>query len=642
MVLDTVRAWFRAPRCNLELARAQFKALSTQIPLLYAILIVNTLGLAATHVGVAPALLAVYAPLALCACCLFRLIYWWRWRHQEVEHAEAIRRMRATVLLAGALGIGFTTWALSLYPYGDAYAKGHVAFYMAITVIGCIFCLMHLRAAALVLTCVVIPPLTLFLLFTGNPVFVAISANVAFVALALIVILFTHYRDFTNLIEVQKDLVAKNAETQRLSDENLRLATFNQLTGLPKRRQFFSELTARIERARTRKGRLAIALVDLSGFRSANHIYGHTVGDGVLVEAGRRLSAMPGASLFVARLGADEFGVIIDDDLTDDQLRAFGASTCEALREPYVLPGASIQLAASIGLAAYPDAADSAQRLFERADFSLIHQELRGADLDRELSLMFQPIVDMDTQRTVGLEALARWTNPRLGAIPPAVFITAAERLGLINRLTETLLEKALAASARWPRDVFIAFNLSAHDIVSPEAMDRIVQIARASGIEPGRISFEVTETAAMRDFDQACKSLRALKQFGARIGLDDFGTGYSSLSHVHRLPLDEIKVDRSFIVDIENDFTARDVVRTVMDLCRNLNLVCVVEGAETPGQALILRSLGCRMMQGYLFSRPLDEEQALAFLSAEREAAQFDDLPDNVRYLLDPVAKAR
>jgi diguanylate cyclase (GGDEF)-like protein len=541
---------------------------------------------------------------------------------------------------------------------------------MAITVIGCIFCLMHLRVAALLLTLVVLPPTTVFFALTGNAVFIAIAANLLFVSLAVVFVLCSHYRDFTNLIEAKKELVAKNAQTQRLNDLNYRLAHFNQLTGLPKRRQFFAELSARIVRARPTGQRLAIALIDLAGFRMVNHVHGHAMGDRVLVEAGRRLRQLRCASCFVARLGADEFGVIIEEADSDEALRAFGDMICEAMREPFTLSGASIQLAASVGLAAFPDAADNAQRLFERADYalyyakqnrrgaavlfskeheseiydlSLIHQELRRADLDRELSLVFQPIVDMDTQRTVCLEALARWNSPQLGTVPPSVFITAAERLGLVNRLTEVLLAKALAAGRAWPADIFLAFNLSSHDITSPDAIERILEITRASGVDPRRISFEITETAAMRDFDQACTALHALKELGARIALDDFGSGYSSLGHVHRLPLDEIKIDRSFIVDIENNLAARDVVRTVIDLCRNLNLLCVVEGAETRAQALILRSLGCRTMQGYLFSRPLSERDLGDFLAREGEAqGQVDALPDNVLQLLDPVAAGR
>ena len=670
MLLPSVRDWFGVPSGNPELARSQFKALTTQIPLLYAILIVSTLAVAATHAGRAPDFLAIYIPLALCACCLVRLIHWWRLRNSPVGHADAIRRMRATIWLTVALGAGFTVWSFSLYHYGDAYRQSQIAFYMAITVIGCAFCLMHLRAAALLLTLVVLPPLAVFFALTGNPVFIATAANALFVSVAVIFILFIHYRDFTSLIEAKKELVAINDRTQRLSNENFRLANYNELTGLPKRRQFFSELGAQLVQARRKGERRAIALVDLSGFRTVNHVHGHAGGDSVLIEVGHRLSTMPGPPRFVARLGADEFGLIIEESLSDDKLRAFAAAVCAALRAPYAMEGTSVQLEASIGLAAFPDAGTSVHRLFERADYalyyakqnrrgtailfskeheseiydlSLIQQELRRADFASELSVMFQPIVDMDSQRTLGLETLARWNSPMLGAVSPAVFITAAERLGLINRLTETMLAKALAACRRWPSDLVLSFNLSAHDITSPEATARIIEIVRASGVDPSRISFEITETAAMRDFEQAHKALQNLKRLGARVALDDFGTGYSSLSHVHRLPLDEIKIDRSFIVDIEKDAAARDIVRTVIDLCRNRNLICVVEGAETPGQALILRSLGCRIMQGYLFSRPLTEEHAGAFLEAERQTQMhIDDLPDNVRAMLDPIAAAR
>jgi diguanylate cyclase (GGDEF)-like protein len=646
-LVSSIRSLFSVPTDNPELARSQLAAFSKQIPLLYFILLANSIAVAATHFDTAPVYLTVHVPALLSIVCLFRLIAWHRTRRAEIDGTEAVRRLRTTTRLVAILGVSFTLWALSLYRYGDAYAQGHVAFYMAITVIGCIFCLMHLRPAALLLTLIVTIPFTIFFALTGNMVFVAISLNILLVAMAMVFILFTYYRDFANLIESKKELVVKQAETQRLSDDNFRLANLDSLTDLPNRRRFFADLHVLLHRAQDSGARFAVGLIDLDGFKPVNDLYGHSTGDRVLKEAGRRLRQRCGASVTVARLGGDEFGLIVDGDLTDAEIRALGRSLCEALAAPYVMSDVTAQISGSVGFATFPEAGRSSEHLFERADyalyyakqnlrgstvifssehetelreFGLIEQGLRHADLERELSLVFQPIFALDSMRTVGFEALARWSSPTLGPVAPTAFIKAAERSDLISRLTEVLLRKALHAAGSWPEDVRISFNLSVRDIASPDAVLRIMALVERSGIAPDRIDLEVTETAVMRDFEQASEALRCLKQLGVHISLDDFGTGYSSLSCVHRLPLDKIKIDRSFIAEIDTRQTCRDIVRTVVDLCRNLKLACVVEGAETEAQLRILDDLGCNCIQGYYFGLPMPAADVPGHLARERE----------------------
>lgn len=233
---------------------------------------------------------------------------------------------------------------------------------------------------------------------------------------------------------------------------------------------------------------------------------------------------------------------------------------------------------------------------------------MRHSNLGNEMWVAFQPIRDIESARTIGYEALARWQSPTLGAIDPAVFIPIAEHAHQIGRLTEILLTKALKTAASWPEPFCISFNLSALDLVSRETMESVRQIVVASGVAPERIEFEVTETAVMRDFDMASEAIARLRQLGMRIALDDFGTGFSSLSHVHRLKPDKIKIDRSFVRDIEVNAASRDIIRTIIDMSRNLGLACVVEGVETEAQLSNLRSLGCHLIQGYLFGRPMNE----------------------------------
>ncbi|MBN3764354.1 EAL domain-containing protein [Burkholderia sp. Ac-20365] len=623
------------PAVKAALSRSQFDAFSRQLPLLYVILVINSLAVAVTHVAVAPASLAIWVPLVMCTACAIRLVVWVRRRKHlaSLTDEQIASRLKTTVWLIVLLGVVFTGWGLLLFPYGDPYARAHVAFYMSITVIGCIFCLMHMRKAALLLTAIVIVPFSLFFSLTHNAVLVAIAINMLLVAVAMIFILLTYYRDFANLVESKHALQAKQAELQRLSDENSRLANLDILTGLPNRRRFLADLDALFETAQAGQARFAVGVIDLDGFKQVNDLYGHGAGDRVLEEVGRRLLEASGPRVRLARLGGDEFGLLVTDVREQQDLRDIGAAICETLRAPYAWPGATARLSGSLGFAIYPDAGRSPAQLFERADYALyfakehrrggttifsaehekqirelgqIEQALRHADLEREMTLHFQPIVDTSSERIVCYEALARWTSPTLGDVPPSLFIKVAERSDFIHAVSAALLRKVLATMQECDAAVRVAFNLSARDIGSAEAAAKIMDIVRASGIEPDRLTFEVTETAVIQDFEQAFASLDAFKRLGANISLDDFGTGYSSLTCIHRLPLDKVKIDRGFLDRIDADPAAQDIVRSIVDLCRSLKLTCVAEGVQTQAQASVLRELGCTVMQGFYFGVPM------------------------------------
>ena len=222
------------------------------------------------------------------------------------------------------------------------------------------------------------------------------------------------------------------------------------------------------------------------------------------------------------------------------------------------------------------------------------------------------------TEKVIAFEALARWNSPSLGNVSPGQFVPVAERAGIINRLTRVLLEKALAATARWPDDIRLSFNLSNHDISSPEGVIRIIGIILKSGVDPSRIDFEITETAIMRDFEQAQLSdHHACKTFGCGISLDDFGTGYSSLSQLHALPLTKIKIDRSFVTQLHERPASYKIVKSLIALSRDMGLGCVIEGVETSEELAALLHLGGFEIQGYYYSRPLPESEVAAYLDA-------------------------
>ncbi|WP_407051356.1 putative bifunctional diguanylate cyclase/phosphodiesterase [Methyloraptor flagellatus] len=643
---------FQVPKDNPELVQAQFRAFVQQIPLLYGTLILNSLAIAYTYHDRAPLWLAVGLPVGLSAISTARAIWWIRQRYVEVTPERAYRHLTGTNRLAVVLAVVFTAWGLSLYGYGDAYGQGHIAFYMGLTVIACIFCLMHLRSAAIAVTLVVNVPFILFLSIVGETTHKAIAINLALVCGAMIRILFVYYRDFAKLVESRRDLIIKQAETQRLSDENLRMANLDSLTELPNRRRFFADLDRAFADAETEGHAMAVGILDLDGFKPVNDTFGHTTGDGVLIEAGRRMAEVCAAETgpcraTVYRLGGDEFGVLVTGDPSRASLTAIGHRLGEAVRRPYRIGASHAAISCSVGFALYPDTGTDGGTLFERADYALYHgkrsqrgsvvlfsrehedqiralgtieQALRTADLERELSLSFQPILDVRAGRVVCFEALARWNSPTLGLVPPDRFIPIAERSGSIGDITRVLLAQALACLKTWPRDIGISFNLSAYDICAAEGAMRLIAAVNASGVDPRRVDFEITETAMAFDFNQARRTVGALKALGCKISLDDFGTGYSSLSYVHTLPLDRVKVDRSFVANIENDEVSHKIVRTIVGLCDDMNLECIVEGVETPNQFAIVQGMHCEMAQGYLFSKPMPAAEVSAYLARRPE----------------------
>ncbi len=639
-----------------DLVRSQYLAFSRQVPLLYFVLTVNTATVSYTHLGAAPAWLTLYAPGLLIIGCIARMATWYVRRHETLSDAGIERRIRNVIKLIAVLGILFTTWGVTLFQYGDAYQRSHVAFYMAVTVITVICCLTHLRAAAMLLTAIVLVPYTCYFFWTGNQVLIAIAINVVLVLLSMTLILWNHYRDFRSLIDSKKQLLRNNSDMQRLSDENFRLANVDLLTQLPNRRHFFSIIDELLAN-RAHDGQLsrpfAVGVLDLDGFKQVNDLYGHRFGDSVLAEVGKRLLHFDREDVFFARLGGDEFGLILMH-LKDRQAAIdLGNTVCAALHHTHAVREAVARMSASLGLAMCPEAGDTPEQLFERADYALyfakkqrrgsaavfsteheteirhvaaIEQALRTESLKDELTLVFQPIFDANERRIVAFESLARWHSPTMGRVDPGEFIGIAERTGMITVISQSLLRRALAFILQCPESIRISFNLSSLDLTSDGALDRIVDIVGESGVAPERIEFEITETAIIHDFERASEALATLKAIGAQVSLDDFGTGFSSLSRVHRLPLDKIKVDRAFIAQLETEPQCQKIVKSIADLCANLHLECVIEGVENATQVDMLQQAGCRLMQGYYFGRPV--EAALALAQVRRDNGSGERLP--------------
>ncbi|SEI01766.1 diguanylate cyclase/phosphodiesterase [Pseudomonas asplenii] len=633
------------PLDNPRLLKAQYIALARQLPLMYFILIVNTWALVATHVESAPLWLSLYIPVAMTLICGIRGTMWWRMRHHPPAPKLIVRALVRTTLLAPPIATAFALWSVALFPYGDIYAQSHVAFYMAITVIGVIFSMMHLRPAAQSTALIVNLVFVVFFSTMGNSAFLATALNVVLVSITMLVILNNHYRAFTRLVDAQ-------AQAEQLSDENLRLANEDSLTGLPNRRQFFTTLDTEMAKAQASGSRLAVGIIDLDGFKPVNDQFGHSVGDRLLAQVGQRLNGLLEDNMHLARLGGDEFALILSNDASDQTLVSFGQRVCEALATPFLLTDLPVQIGGSLGMATFPDMATNAIEAFEYADYALYHskrtsrgsmsmftashhqqllhegvteQALRRADIEQEFHLVFQPVIDLRTRRTVSFEALARWHSPKLGDVSPYRFIPVAERIGLINRLTPPLLRKALATANGWPADIRLSFNLSAHDCASDEVAQQIVEVIVASGFDPRRLDLEITETATMQDIPQVQRTIDGFRRLGCGISLDDFGTGYSSLSQLHSLAFTKIKIDRSFVTGLHEKPASYKIVKSLVALSLDMQLECIVEGVETRHELDALISLGCSLVQGYFYSKPMSPASVDAWLDQENTTERVE-----------------
>lgn len=619
---------------------AQYLRLRDHIPPLYGLLSINAAILAFTHRNVAPAWLVYTLPALLILACVIRMLMWMRpVTRDDLDPEVATRRMRRTLGVAVVMAIGFVAWSLVLDQYGGPYEHGHVAVFVAVTVLGCVFCLSYLPLAALAVCVTVLGTFLAYSLWVGTEVLIAIACNIALVAMVILKILRDSYHSFVDLETTQHDLRSERRQAQVLGEENARLAQTDALTGMPNRRYFFATLESLLERSGP-SDMFSVGLIDLDRFKPINDTHGHAHGDRLLQIIGARMVGECPSDTIVARLGGDEFGVIVLGG--PKQAERVAADLCKAIREPARIGETLVSVGCSAGLAIFPETGTSANLLFDRADFALYHAKnhkrgqcvvfseelehlirteqaldsaLQSADLGAELSLVFQPIVATDDLEPIGVECLARWRSPRLGAISPELLIAAGERVGRSRDVTMALFGMALDALRRLPPSLSVTFNLSGNDLCDTATIDGLLAHVAATGSDAERLLIEITESSLIAEVDKASVALERLRATGMRIALDDFGTGYSSLSSLHQLPLDMVKIDRSFATRLD-EAAGRRLITAIRHLARSLSLECVIEGIETEAQLVSARLAGFALAQGFYIARPMPLDVLLERLS--------------------------
>lgn len=425
-----------------------------------------------------------------------------------------------------------------------------------------------------------------------------------------------------------------------------RLAFYDPLTGLPNRRLLLERLGHAVVSAGRHRNHGALVFIDLDNFKVLNDTLGHHMGDALLTQVAVRLLDCVRAVDTVARLGGDEFVVLLEDlalheSEATERAEAVGKKILRALNLQYELDGQIYHSSPSMGITLFHDQLQDVDELLQRADLAMyqaksagrntlrffdpgmqlalraravMEVELRQALQRQEFLLYYQPVVDVNRAIT-GVEALVRWRQPQRGLVSPGEFIPVAEQAGLILPLGQWVLEAACAQLVRWndsphTRNLTMAVNVSARQFRHPDFTAQLLELLRVSGANPFRLKLELTESMLLSDIEEVIAKMSEIRAIGVRFSLDDFGTGYSSLSYLKRLPLDQLKIDQSFVRDVLTDPNDAAIVRTILSLAHSLDLAVVAEGVETEGQHAFLIENGCEVFQGYLFGRPVPVDQ--------------------------------
>ena len=445
-------------------------------------------------------------------------------------------------------------------------------------------------------------------------------------------------------------------QERRQGDTTIRrLAYTDAVTGLPNRVRFHELVQEAVVAAQREQRPIALLLMDLDHFKDVNDTLGHDRGDSLLLQVGLRLRSALFAPDVIARLGGDEFGILLPRLAATGDVGHVVRKLHDCLEAPFMIDGIPIAVETSIGVATMPEHADNADTLLQRADIAMyrakqmasdyaiyepefnphsperlgLMAELRDAIEQNQLVLHFQPKLSLKSGHIVGTEALVRWQHPRLGMVPPDQFIVAAEQTGLIGPLTRWVLNDALIQCQNARREgmrLRVSVNLSARSLHDPHLPKVIADALAATGAEPDQLMLEVTESAIVLEPKRAEENLMTLSRMGVLLSIDDFGTGYTSLASIKRLPINEIKIDKSFVTNMLTDKKNAMIVRTVIELGHNFGLTVVAEGVETKEVLDALAALGCDEIQGYFISKP----QACDLLKSWFQTSPYKIGPDD------------
>jgi diguanylate cyclase (GGDEF)-like protein len=483
-------------------------------------------------------------------------------------------------------------------------------------------------------------------IFVGIAICLGRDGDPAYVLMAILVVVYGSVllrAVFVNSIGFARRVI-RQVEAERTVRQD-------PLTLLPNRFAFNETLDAALKRLALSGEEFAVLLLDLDRFKEVNDKFGHPAGDEFLVQVASRLQRCTRAAEHVARIGGDEFALVMANLARPEDALEIAERFVAAFTEPFPIEGRQLAGATSVGIVLAPRDGNTALDIMKNADAALyrakkagpgtvcffevsddrlsrdrkaLQSDLEGAIARNELFLVFQPFLDLGENRITGFEALLRWQHPSRGLVPPSEFIPIAEETGLIHAIGEWVIRRACATLADWPEDIRVAVNFSAAQFHNTGILQTIVQALADAKVSPSRLEIEITESMLLSKYGSAVSILNALLQLGVTVALDDFGTGFSSLTYLRKLPFSRIKIDQSFIRDMLVQPDCAAIVKSVISLARDLRIGVVAEGVETADQLEYLRQINCDEIQGYLISRPVSAEQVLALLDTKKLRATY------------------
>ena len=631
-----------------ELLIEQYTTLRRQIPLMYALMFINVLFLGIDTFRDVPLGMSFGIPLALSASIVARAVIWVR-RRAIIATPKAVQTyLRSTVITAALLSIIFGSWGALLFSEGDPIRSVSIALYVFVGAISCCFCLQALPLAGYFVVLFGIMPVTVRLLASSSWSLTSIGINFLIVTLLILRTLSTSHAGFKKSLQARSDMRFEQDRARAAERTAQELAYQDPLTGLQNRRALVEQLdmlTARQESA----SQTDLLLLDLDRFKGVNDAHGHGVGDKLLQSVASRISAIVGQSGLAYRLGGDEFAVTLKS--TDQAASDLADQLIQAMAMPFSIDGFLHHISASIGISQFPSNADNRDSLMQYADIAMYDAKSHGrsrcsifepsmghslaarAILESEVRTdlntkafrpYYQPIVNLASGQIVGFEMLARWKRADGRSVGPGEFIPIVEECGLIGELMLKLLEQVCIDAANWPSDLTIAINVSPVQFRDPWLSEKILAVLTRRGFPSRRISLEITENALISDPAAAQRIIESLKNQGMMLALDDFGTGYSSLQHLGMLPFDKLKIDQSFVRNVDTDETAYRMVMAMIRLANSLRLSVVAEGVESRSVLETLRQLGCQDAQGYLFGKPMSMADTTILLCSGQPKSEW------------------
>ncbi len=620
-------------RSDTLLLKEQYRSLTRLMPNMYGVILAVTLTLVVIFYQSVPAWIAFPVPAALTIVVVLRTWHWLnaRQRVDAMTSDQHLAAIKSTAFMGFGISFGFSLVGLLLMNYGSPTQQALALIMIWAVAVVSAFCLHSVLVAAIGVVLAATVPLSIAFLVSINPIVGKLVPVIVMMTVLILIVLAELHHGFAKLVRSSER--AAQSEVQALH-----AAHHDPLTGLPNRALLAIRLEAMLARKRDAGGVFAVHCIDLDRFKEVNETFGHEAGDELLRRVSQQFAKVCGPTDILARVGGDEF-VLVQEAKAAAEAETLAAQLITLMSMPTNLESGRVFVGCSIGVFFVDDLAIDPLECVRRADLALyeakrngrqqlmffdagideaqrtkqlLRDELRDALLHEELSVVYQKQVR--ERRTVGVEALARWNSKERGAVSPAIFVPIAEESGLIDALGNFVMRRAFLDSRKM-KGLRVSVNISAAQVRMHGFVDRVQSMASETDVDPFLVELEITEGLLLGQDPETRQTLDRLRALGFRIVLDDFGTGYSSLGYLHRYPIDKIKIDRLFVLNMGPDAKYDAVVSAIVGMARALDIEVMAEGVETEVQHARLAAAGCRDFQGFLFGKPMPLDALLADL---------------------------